>query len=674
MRSRAPALAALLLVSCGPSSTKPVRMPEPVAVPEKKPEPVVDPVVAPDPAPATTYTGLGAESVPPEIVAKFAAPPLPSSVTEHIQAMLDVRGVGGGFLTRKADRMLFTWRVTGTNQVWRMDGPMKYPLQLTGGEDNTSVVDLAPDDSFALVSRDRGGAENPGLYLLDPDGGALTEIHRVEGVQTFAAFISDDSKTVWYRANDRDPAAYAIYRWDVKTHEKTAVFTEPGLWSVIDHQGDRLLLANPLGNTHVEISELDTKTGTLTPIVGQGEKEEWRAAYGAKKGTILVRTNKLGEFHRVYEWKAGELTPITPEMDADVSSFSIDRARKRIYYSVNEGGYTRSYALDARTYKALALPELPEADNVFIGGASRDGRYVHLTYDGATQPSVSVVYDWKKKKKTTWRVPSAPELDLEGFARATLETYPARDGTAIPMFVWRPDASRCTGACPVVVEFHGGPEGQATAGFSAYAQMFVDAGFVFVRPNVRGSTGYGKTWFHADDAAKRLDIITDIEDAALFIRKEWGKDGVAPKVGVTGGSYGGYSALMAMTYFAGAYDAGVSEVGISNLVTFLENTAPYRRILRTSEYGDPETDRDALVKLSPMTYIDKLSAPLLLIQGVNDPRVPVGEALQIHATLEERGVDGQLILFADEGHGTSKRSNQVLAIGHRIAFFQKHLL
>src|SRR6185503_439516 len=194
--------------------------------------------------------------------------------------------------------------------------------------------------------------------------------------------------------------------------------------------------------------------------------------------------------------------------------------------------------------------------------------------------------DWQTKKTATWRVPEAPEVDISKFAAATIETYPARDGTKIPMVVRRPTICAID-PCPVIVSFHGGPEGQSRPGFSPGAQLYVDAGFVYVEPNVRGSTGYGKKWFHADDAAKRLDIITDIEDAAKYIRTAWAKNGVAPKIGVVGGSYGGYSTLMAMSYFAGAFDAGVALYSISSLTTFLVNTAPYRRILRISEYGDP---------------------------------------------------------------------------------------
>jgi dipeptidyl aminopeptidase/acylaminoacyl peptidase len=227
--------------------------------------------------------------------------------------------------------------------------------------------------------------------------------------------------------------------------------------------------------------------------------------------------------------------------------------------------------------------------------------------------------------------------------------------------------------CPVVVSFHGGPEGQSRPGFNLRAQLFVQAGFVYAEPNVRGSDGYGKSWFHADDGRKRLSVITDIEDASKHIRSAWQVGGVAPKVGIYGGSYGGYSTLVGMTMFAGAYDAGASVVGIANLVTFLNNTAPYRRALRISEYGDPAADLEALEQLSPMTYLDRVKAPLLIVQGATDPRVPVGEALQMHEALERKGVSSKLIIFADEGHGMQKRENRVLEMGHVLEFFRTHL-
>jgi dipeptidyl aminopeptidase/acylaminoacyl peptidase len=257
-------------------------------------------------------------------------------------------------------------------------------------------------------------------------------------------------------------------------------------------------------------------------------------------------------------------------------------------------------------------------------------------------------------------------------------SYPAADGTPIPMFVrfpkgCAPEENPNTDPCPVIVEFHGGPESQARPGFSPRAQLFVDAGFVYVEPNVRGSDGYGRAWLEADNGPKRLDVIGDIDDAGKWIRAHWGRNGKAPRLGVTGGSYGGYATLVAMTMFAGTYDAGASIVGMSNLQSFLRNTAPYRRQLRISEYGDPDTDAEALRKLSPVTYLDRVKGPLLVIQGLNDPRVPAGEAIQIHDQLQARSIAAPLILFPDEGHGASKRGNVALMLGYVIRFFEENL-
>jgi dipeptidyl aminopeptidase/acylaminoacyl peptidase len=626
----------------------------------------------PKPAPAPkAYSGLGAESVSPAEVAKFAAPKLDASVERRIQAMLDVRGAGSGAITSKGDRMYFTSRVTGTNHVWRQDGPMKFPIQMTGGEDRTSVAGIAPNDSFVVVTRDVGGEENPGLYLMKPTGGALTRVQHTPKVQTFLEYISDDSKTIYFRANDVDAASFAIYRYDVATAKRERVFDTPGLWSIADAQGDTWILHKRNGSTSDEMYLYEVASKKLTPLVGQGEMEQYRAVFGPNK-KVLVRTNKLGDFFRLYALEGGKLVPITPEVKHDIDGFTIDHARKRIYYRLNENGYTRAVVIDAKTYKPIALPKMPNAESVSLTGVSHDGRFAHFSVEGSTLLPQNATYDWQTKKLVTWREPMAPEIDTASFAKATLEYFPARDGTKVPMFVRRP--AKCAAPCPVVVNFHGGPEGQVTAGFNGMAQLFVDAGFVFVQPNVRGSTGYGKTYQHADNGPKRLEVITDIEDCAKFIRTSWAANGKAPKIGVTGGSYGGYATLMAMSYFAGSYDAGVQQVGISNFMTFLTNTAAYRRVMRSSEYGDPVKDKDVLVKLSPITYVNKINAPLLSIQGVNDPRVPVGEALQIYRELERRKIPGGLILFADEGHGVHKRENQVLAAGHTIAFFEKHLL
>jgi dipeptidyl aminopeptidase/acylaminoacyl peptidase len=618
------------------------------------------------------YSGHGVQSVLPEVIARYAPTPLPADVSRRIQAMLDVRAPGGGRVSPDGKTLFFNWSVTGVLQVWKLDGPRRFPVQLTGGEDVTRLLAITHDGKWLVVARDRKGEENPGVYLLDPNGGPLKLVQHKPNVQTRFHFVSDDSKYLYYSANDIKQDAYAIYRYDIAADKREALFTEDGLWAIGDHTKDKLLLSKATGALTSEWYELDLASKKLTPVIGMGEKEEYDLEYSGAPGELVVRTNKLGEFRRLYKLKGGQLAPISPDVKMDVEAYSLDDAKKHILFTYNDGGYTRLRALDGKTYAELKLPEFKEADHVFFGASSHDGRYTTIAVESAKSPTRTYIYDWITKQTTEWVVPSSPEIDTRTFAIAKVESYPARDGTQIPVIVRRPD--KCDPRpCPVLVLFHGGPEGQARPGFSPTAQAYVDAGFVLVEPNVRGSDGYGKSWLHADDGPRRLAIITDIEDAAKWARKAFAEGGKEPKVGVFGGSYGGYSTLVAMTMFAGAYDAGVSIVGISNLLTFLQNTAPYRRALRISEYGDPEKDRDALVKLSPVTYVDKVSAPLMLIQGATDPRVPVGEAVQLHDALERRGNTTKLIIFPDEGHGAQKRENRVLQIGHTLDFFERHL-
>jgi dipeptidyl aminopeptidase/acylaminoacyl peptidase len=608
-----------------------------------------------------------------EQLAAFAPKPLPGEVSRRIQSMLDIRSPGGAQLSPDGKTMFVNWSVTGVTQIWKIDGPRRFPVQLTGGEDVTKLIDVTPDGKWLIVMRDRKGEENPGVYLLDPNGGPLRTVQHAAGIQTKFQFVSGDSKSIYFSANDRKADAYAIYRYDIASANKELVFGEDGLWNVEDHQKDgKLLLAKSLGELVREFYEYDPATKKLTPLFGQGEREEYNARYGALPGEIVVQTPKLGEYRALYRFKDGKLNPAASDPKHDIEDFELDEPRRHVFYTVNDAGYERLKVADARTWADLKMPEFPGAEHVAFGATTRDGRYSVLNVTAATSPTKTFVYDWNTKALVQWVVPSSPEVDTSRFATAKIETYPARDGTPIPVLVRKPE--KCDPApCPVIILFHGGPEGQSRPGFNPGAQLAVDAGFIWMEPNVRGSDGYGKTWIHADDGPKRLDVLTDIEDAAKYARKAFAEGGKEPKVGIYGGSYGGYATLIGMTMFAGAYDAGVAVVGISSLTSFLKNTAPYRRKLRASEYGDLEKDADTLVKLSPITYIDKVKAPLLLIQGANDPRVPVGEAVQFHEALEKRGVKSPLIIFPDEGHGAQKRENKVLQSGNALDFFEKHL-
>ena len=622
------------------------------------------------------YSGHGVESVSPEIISRYAPPTLPGGLADKVRKLLEVQAPGMGMLSPDHRAMYFTWNVSGSQQIWKIDHPLGFPEQLTSGADRTWLADITMDGKNLIVQRDRAGEENPGLYLMPADGGPLTEIQQIKGVQTYFEWSSMDSQTIYFRANDIQPDSYALYSYSLETKKKELLVSEPGLWFIADVKlvgADTIFLVGretgALTREYYSFSITDRK---LIPLLGQGEKEQYSARFATTPNDLFVLTSKFSDYRRLYRLHEGKFEALTPDVKKDVESFDLPFNRSTLYINWNDHGVSRVEVRDPSTMKVVSFPEFPNASQVYVGSLSRMGRFATLGVETNLAPRTSYVYDWRDNKLTQWVRPSLPEVDRTRFSDVKIESYPARDGTLIPMLVTRP--ARCEKEnCPVIVHFHGGPEGQSRPGFNRTAQLFASEGFIFVEPNVRGSEGYGKAWLAADDGPKRLNVITDIEDCSFDIRRAWARDGRAPKVGVMGWSYGGYSTLMAMTMFAGAYDAGVALVGMSNLRSFLLNTAPYRRSLRISEYGDPEKDKTALEKLSATTYLDRVRDPLMIVQGASDPRVPVGEALQMKNALDKRGVEAPLIIFADEGHGSAKRENKVLELGNAVQFFEKHL-
>ncbi len=625
---------------------------------------------------AADYKGHGLESLSAEKIKKYAPPSISAQLSNQISKMLDVRSPGMGMLSPDNKTLYFTWGVTGQRHIWKIDGPQKFPIQLTSGTDSVQLAEVAPNGKFLIISKDVNGQENPGLFKLDLNDGSITELFRKEKVQASVAFLTDDSKYLFFTANDKKPDSYSTYKLDLSTKEISLIFEGQGNWYVADQiqNGEKLLFVNQKSSLSNEYFDYEVATKKLVPIYGQGIESDSQINYSSKKDEFIVLT-EIDNFKRLYLFKNQKLKMLSDEnMNFEVSGFSLDHLRKRIIYTINRDGYSELKAISAQTFKEIRLPNIKNADNVFSGSTTRDGRITMLGIDSAKSPMLSYSYNWQSQKLTQWVLPSAPEVDLKEFADEKLMSYQTRDHVKIPMFVRFPKGCKESKNCPVVVHFHGGPEAQTTAGFAPMWQIFVNQGFVVVEPNVRGSSGYGKKWIDSDNGPLRESVINDIPDAALWIKENWkNKKGESPKVGVMGWSYGGYSTLLAMTRFSGVYDAGVALVGMSNLVSFIKNTAPYRRALRISEYGDPEKDLVAMENLSPINYVKKVKNPLMIIQGANDPRVPVGEALQMHEALLSKNIPSELLIFADEGHGSAKKENRILEIGNTIEFFKKHL-
>ncbi len=620
----------------------------------------------------TKYSGFGLDSISAETLARYAPPPANPELKNKIEKLVDLRAPSEGVVTNNGQSLFMNWNVTGSNQIWKLTGPKSFPIQLTGGEDASKLVGLSPDNQWIIISRDSKGDENPGIYLMKTSGGALRTVYYNSKHQTRFLDFTDDSQTLYYQTNDKSPDSYSIYKYNLAADKHEIVWDKPGIWTLSDLRGSLAILSLAKGSMQNEHFVLDLNTKQTTPLIGQNELEDFDVAFSAKKDEFFVLTNKLSDYRKIYSLKKGTLESWSPDLQSDVSGFTISHKRNFLVYAINKQGYSQLKAVDLKTKKTMDLPGLKEAQQSYAGSFSVNDLYFSYAAEFHNAPRKNFVINLKNQKLQEWVTPSTPEIDTATYIKPSLESYKAQDGTDIPMFVWRSEKCK-TQVCPVIVQFHGGPEAQFIPRFSPISNLYAEKGFVFVAPNVRGSDGYGKKWLQADNGARRLSVITDIRDCADFIKKTWAKNGVVPKVGITGGSYGGYSTLVGVSLFAESYDAGLAIVGMSSLITFIENTAPYRRALRMNEYGDPAKDRETMLKLSPVTYIDKVTKPLMIAHGATDPRVPVGEAVQFYETVQKKNKNSKLVIFPDEGHGVAKRPNIVLLNSYAIDFFEKNL-
>lgn len=627
------------------------------------------------------YGGLGAASVSRDTLIRHSPDQLPPDIDHDVRVLMDIRSVqdadaanrNDAFLSPGGGRLFYSSTLTGVSQIWRLDAALGTPTQMTSGGDFTRLVSVTPDGKYLVLARDYMGTGDTGLYLQESGGGELVKIQQTPGIRTVFQFVSDDSRYVYFTANDVNPNSYTVYRFNLQNLTKQLVFGQEGQWTITDNQNDgKLLISKDMGQGWQEVYEWDPSDEKLHPVVGQGERNEYLLRYGAHAGEYIAMTSKTSEMRKLYSLKGGKFTPIGLDFKGDVTTFTLDRSRKRIMYEVDDDGHRHLHVLDAASFAPIAIPKF-DATHVYLESVGPDGNRMVIgtvTTQGAAQ---IYVYDWRNHHLQPWLLPTAPETDVSRFTEATAEPYKAADGTEIPMWTRRPQHCAAD-PCPVIVSFHDGPGGFARPAWRAEAQAFMDAGFAYVEPNIRGSDGYGKTWSHADYGANRLKTITDVVDCANYIRKSWAKNGKAPKVGITGFGYGGYLALLAMTKFAGSYDAGAVVSGIPDLIPYLNNSSPFVRLSRVAEYGDPDKDFKMLQNLSPASYIENLKGPVQLIHGVNDYTVSVAQIYDFYRALNRQNSASELILFRDEGRSMHHKESWVQSVGQRIRFFRKQLL
>jgi dipeptidyl aminopeptidase/acylaminoacyl peptidase len=433
--------------------------------------------------------------------------------------------------------------------------------------------------------------------------------------------------------------------------------------------------------------EIDLATGRARRLITERDGVRYLAAHYAPDGqTLFVITDLDSDFLYIarLDLLTGSLVRLV-EPEADCEALALSPDGKTLAYAVNIEGMHHVYALDLTTGTTRDVPNIASAIKPGLGPGlipdgrlkfSPDSRHLAFAFTSATRSSDIFIWDLDRDQVQPVTRVSHGGLPVASFVAPELVHYPtfdhddAEQPRQIPAWFYKPAGEREDPA-PAIIMVHGGPEGQFRPRFSATIEYFVHHGYAVLAPNVRGSTGYGKAYSHLDDVEKRMDSVADLAHAAHWLRARPDIDGT--RLVVYGGSYGGFMVLAALTHYPDLWAAGVNIVGISNLATFLENTSGYRRAHREAEYGSLARDRAFLERIAPINHVDNIEAPLMVIHGANDPRVPLSEAEQLVAALKERDVPVKFLVFDDEGHGIVKLKNKLIAYPEIVAFLEAYV-
>jgi dipeptidyl aminopeptidase/acylaminoacyl peptidase len=577
---------------------------------------------------------------------------------------LKIRSAWGASWSPDARRVSFLTEITGVPQVWEVpvEGP-SWPEQLTFYEERVSGAEYSPTDNRLLFSMDAGGNERTQLFLLED--GEVRDLTRAAEAIHYSGGFSQDGQRIAYTATRRNGTDFDVFVQELD-REPEMIWEVSGYHTVSDWapDGSFLLVSRHSSNLDNDLYRLDLHNGEATLLTPhEGDARFYGARVTPDGGSAYLATDMGGDFMRLARLDLSTLDFkfLTPD-DWDVESLDLSKDGRYLLASRNVEGYS-DLMLFSGEGRRMPDPEIPEG---IVGGFefSPDSRRLAFTLVGPTRNADVWVLDLPDGDVRQITRSSTAGIPRSSFRRPGLVRYPTFDGCEIPGLFYEPEDANA----PVVVNVHGGPESQSRPAFAPVTQYLLHRGYAVFFPNVRGSTGYGKAYTHLDDGELRMNSVRDLVHAA-----EWLHEKGHQRVAVMGGSYGGFMVLAALTEYPELWSAGVDIVGIANLVTFLENTGSYRRALRESEYGSLERDREFLESISPIHKAENIKAPLMVIHGKNDPRVPLGEAEQIVEKVRENGGTVEYLLYADEGHGLAKLKNRLDAYPRIGAFLDENL-
>jgi dipeptidyl aminopeptidase/acylaminoacyl peptidase len=597
---------------------------------------------------------------------------------------LNVRFAYGPSFSPDGKQLSFLTDITGVAEVWSIPigihvPASAWPDQLTFRGERVAGAFYSPTADVLLVAADVGGNERTQLYTLSADGSTFTALtSKPDSIYQFGRW-SPDGRRITYSSNERDARYFDVYERFMETGETHQLLQQDGTNSPIAYSPDGryVLVSRSHSNVNNQLFLVDTITGdirTLTPEVNEGQALHVLPAWSADERGLFLLSNRGRQFLSL-AWLDLATTEMTylREDSWNAENLALTHDGTRIAFVINEDGYSRLQLFDVSNgWEARhELPAPALAPGIIVETRwSEDGTRLALTHIAAND--AADVWIWDLAEQVLWRATRSTMggIPRESFVEPSLVHYLTFDGREIPAFLYVPQDRQLRGL-PVVISVHGGPEGQSRPIFDAVIQYLAARGYAVLAPNVRGSTGYGYEYQSLDDVRLRMNSVADLQYAVYWLRE----GGIADprRIAIMGGSYGGFMVLSAITTYPDLWAAAVDIVGIANFVTFLENTGPWRRKLRESEYGSLERDRAFLEQISPIHHVDRITAPLFVVHGANDPRVPVGEAEQIVSALRSRDVPVEYMRFEDEGHGLVKRANRLIAYPAIARFLDKYM-
>lgn len=613
-------------------------------------------------------------------------PEIPQQIVDDLNQYQNVRSAPFRDFTHAGDEMFVATRFGSVSQIHKVSMPGGARQQITFFQEPIGSVSRRPGSDNLGFTMDAGGSENSQLFLLDTKTGGYRML--TDGESKNDNMLWDRSGSVLaYRSTRRNGASNDLWMMSPEDKDNAEMILEaqsgsywgPTAWS---KNSQKLLVQEYISAANSHVYLLDVKTKEKQLVAGDLNTNTVNLGLTFRKGEkgFFYVTNEFSEFNQLAykDFASGEIEVITADINWNVGGFAMDRQGKRAAFAVNEEGYNALYLMDTKTFKIKKVEGLPIG---LLGGLkfSEDSRKLGLTLNTAQSPSDSYVLTLGKKatqykELTRWTYSEVGGLDTDKFAKPELIRFKSFDDRSIPAFMYRPTDKTVKGKLPVIISIHGGPEAQYRPAFSSTYQLWVkQLGAVVIAPNVRGSAGYGKEYLSLDNGFKREDSVKDIGALLDWIKNQPELD--AERVAVIGGSYGGYMVLASAVHFSDKLKAAVDIVGISNFVTFLENTKSYRRDLRRVEYGDERDPamRAHLEKISPNNNVDKINIPMFVVQGHNDPRVPVTEAEQVVKALRDAGKPVWYMDALNEGHGYRKKENRDIYTQAVVLFFKEYL-